>query len=98
MLMQLVVIRLRMKLVTQALKLQQCNPGFIDGRDAILKADELLYNGKYSCAIWKAFAGRGMGVKASQGSAYSNTDQVIDRSTPDKCHHHQKRGCAENRR
>jgi hypothetical protein len=30
----------------------------VDGRDAILKADSLLYGGTHSCAIWKAFARR----------------------------------------
>lgn len=70
------------KLVTEGMKLQRCSPGFIDGRDAILKADTLLYNGKYSCSIWKAFAKRGMGLKASQGSGNSITDQVIDFTLP----------------
>jgi extracellular elastinolytic metalloproteinase len=71
-----------MKLVTEGMKLQRCSPGFIDGRDAILKADTLLYGAKYSCTIWKAFARRGMGVNASQGSSDSYTDQVADYSTP----------------
>lgn len=71
-----------LKLVTEAMKLQRCSPGFIDGRDAILKADTLLYNGKYSCSIWKAFAKRGMGIKASEGSSYSYTDQVADYTVP----------------
>lgn len=71
-----------LKLVTEGLKLQPCSPGFIDGRNAILKADTLLYNGKYSCSIWKAFAKRGMGVKASQGSSKNVTDQVSDYSVP----------------
>lgn len=71
-----------MKLVTEGMKLQPCSPGFIDGRNAILKADTLLYGGKYSCNIWKAFARRGMGVNASQGSSDSYTDQVADYSTP----------------
>jgi hypothetical protein len=70
-----------LKLVIEGMKLQPCSPGFIDGRDAILKADSLLFNGKYSCAIWHAFARRGMGVKASQGSPFSYTDQVEDFST-----------------
>jgi uncharacterized repeat protein (TIGR01451 family) len=64
------------KLVTEGMKLQPCGPGFIDARDAILKADTLFYNGLYSCSIWKAFAKRGMGRNASQGSAGSVTDQI----------------------
>ncbi len=71
-----------MKLVTMGMKLQSCSPGFIDGRDAILKADTLLYNGAYSCTIWSAFAKRGLGFKASQGSSASVIDQVEDYTTP----------------
>ncbi len=72
-----------MKLVMVGMKLQACRPGFLDGRDAILRADTLLYNGLYSCAIWSAFARRGMGVKAKQGSSDSYTDQVADYTLPD---------------
>jgi hypothetical protein len=71
-----------LKLVMLGLKLQPCQPGFLDGRDAILKADTILYSGKYSCAIWNAFARRGMGVLAQQGSSNSTIDQVADYSIP----------------
>ncbi len=71
-----------MKLVTQGMKLQPCSPGFIDGRNAILKADTMLYNGRYSCAIWNAFARRGMGAGASQGSSNSTTDQAATFTLP----------------
>ena len=67
-----------LKLVVQGLKFQPCSPGFIDARDAILKADTLLYGAHYSCAIWRAFAKRGMGRNASQGSSNSIKDQVVD--------------------
>lgn len=67
-----------LKLVTEGLKLQPCGPGFIDGRNAILQADQLLYGGAYSCAIKEAFRRRGMGPLASQGSATSVADQVPD--------------------
>jgi uncharacterized repeat protein (TIGR01451 family) len=67
-----------LKLVTEAMKLQPCSPGFIDGRDAILKADSILYNSAYHCAIREAFRRRGMGIYASQGSSASVTDQVAD--------------------
>ena len=72
-----------LKLVTEGMKLQSCRPGFLDGRDGILKADTLLYNGQYSCLIWKSFAGRGMGIKAKQGSSDSYTDQTSDFTLPD---------------
>ena len=72
-----------LKLVTEGMKLQTCRPGFLDGRNGILKADTLLYNGQYSCQIWKAFAKRGMGVKAKQGSSDVYTDQTADYTLPD---------------
>lgn len=65
-----------LSLVTQGLKLQKCSPGCVDGRDAILKADTLLYGGKYSKEIWKAFARRGLGFSATQGSTTKIKDGV----------------------
>jgi len=63
-----------MALVTEGLKLQPCNPGFVDGRDAILAADQALYNGANQCLIETAFARRGLGDNASQGNTGSTTD------------------------
>ncbi len=63
-----------LKLVMEGMRLQTCRPGFIDGRNAILAADSILYNGRYKCAIWAAFAKRGMGLSAVQGSSNSVTD------------------------
>lgn len=64
-----------LKLVLEGLRLQKCSPSFVDGRDAILKADELLFNKKYKCSIWKAFARRGVGASASTGT--SSADRVV---------------------
>lgn len=61
-------------LVTEGMKLQPCSPGFVDGRDAILAADVALYGGANACTIWEAFAKRGLGYSASQGSSSSVTD------------------------
>ena len=66
-----------LKLVIEGLRLQPCSPGFIDGRNAILKADTLFFGSQYSCAIWEAFARRGMGVGASQGSSFVRGDETI---------------------
>ncbi|HEY6064155.1 MAG TPA: M36 family metallopeptidase, partial [Chitinophagaceae bacterium] len=66
-----------LKLVIEGLRLQPCSPGFIDGRDAILKADTLFFGAQYSCAIMEAFARRGMGVGASQGSSNVRGDETI---------------------
>ncbi len=65
-----------MNLVVTALKLQPCEPGFIDGRDAILDADQLLYGGANQCLIWNVFANRGLGFSATQGSSGSRSDQT----------------------
>ena len=62
------------QLVMDGMKLQACNPGFMDGRDAILAADELNYNGEHECLIWEIFARRGMGFFSDQGSADTNSD------------------------
>ena len=64
------------KLVIEGLKLQPCSPGYIDARNAILQADQNLYAGAHNCAIWAAFAKRGMGFSALQGSPNSATDQT----------------------
>jgi hypothetical protein len=58
-----------LQLVMDGMKLQPCNPGFVDGRDAILTADTLLHDGAYSDEIWRAFAKRGLGYSANQGSS-----------------------------
>lgn len=63
-----------LKLVMEGMKLQTCRPGFLDGRDAILAADSILYDGRHRCAIWNAFARRGMGWSARQGLSTSVTD------------------------
>ncbi len=74
-----------MQLVTDGLKLQPCNPGFVDGRDAILMADSINYGGANQCLIWEAFAARGLGFSANQGSPGSRTDQVEAFDLPPIC-------------
>lgn len=61
-------------LVTMGMKLQPCSPGFVTGRDAILAADVALYGGANQCLLWTAFAKRGLGYSANQGSSSSKTD------------------------
>ena len=74
-----------MQLVIDGLKLAPCSSGCVDMRDAILLADELVYNGANECLIWGAFAARGLGWQADQGNASSRTDQVEDFSLPPSC-------------
>lgn len=63
-----------MQLVMDGMKLQPCNPGFVTGRDAILQADQINNDGVNQCRIWSAFAKRGLGYGASQGSPYNVHD------------------------
>lgn len=71
-----------MQLVIDGLKLTPCNPGFVDGRDAILLADQINNGGANQAYIWAAFARRGLGAGANQGLSTSRTDQVEAFDTP----------------
>jgi extracellular elastinolytic metalloproteinase len=74
-----------LQLVTDALKLQTCNPTFIDGRNAILSAEMLTTKGEDRCMIWKTFAKRGLGLNALAGNKLNISDQVEDFSIPKDC-------------
>lgn len=63
-----------LQLVIDGLKLQPCSPGFVDSRNAIIKADSINNAGANYGLLWKAFARRGLGYTASQGSSSSATD------------------------
>ncbi|HJW28838.1 MAG TPA: M36 family metallopeptidase, partial [Saprospiraceae bacterium] len=73
------------KLVFEGLKNTPCSPGYVDGRNAILAADETLYNGEDICTIWKAFAKRGIGYSADQGSPDDAGDQKEAFDLPPTC-------------
>ena len=55
---------LMVQLVLNAMKLQQCRPGFFEARDAIIQADQVLTGGENFCDLWLAFAEKGLGVDA----------------------------------
>ncbi|SEH43310.1 T9SS-dependent M36 family metallopeptidase [Chryseobacterium culicis] len=85
-----------LQLVMDALKLQPCNPTFVQGRDAILAADQASTGGQNKCMIWTTFAKRGLGVNASAGAlnglAFGAnqpmpelSDQVEDFTVPAEC-------------
>lgn len=73
---------LAIQLVMDGMKLQACNPGFIDGRDAILAADILNNDGANQCLIWEVFARRGLGWSAKQGDNSNRNDgtQAFDKA------------------
>ena len=58
---------LAIQLVIDGLKLQPCNPTFIEARDAVLAADNALTGGANQCRIWEGFAKRGLGAGATDG-------------------------------
>ncbi|MBJ6117999.1 T9SS-dependent M36 family metallopeptidase [Pontibacter sp. BT310] len=74
-----------LQLVIDGLKLQPCSPGFIDARDAILAADRINNGGTNQCYIWAAFAKRGLGYSAQQGSNDDLTDGVEAFDMPPSC-------------
>jgi uncharacterized repeat protein (TIGR01451 family) len=74
-----------MQLVIDGLKLQPCAPGFVDARDAILLADALGNGGANDCLIWRAFARRGLGWSADQGTSNSRADGTEAFDTPPHC-------------
>ena len=68
---------LAIQLVVDGLKMTSCNPGFVDGRDGILAADVALTGGANQCEIWNAFAKRGVGFSADQGSVNAVGDETV---------------------
>ncbi len=73
------------QLVMDGMKLQKCNPGFVDGRDAILAADRINYGGNNECLIWRVFARRGLGWEADQGTSFDRRDGVPSFETKPAC-------------
>lgn len=78
---------LALQLVVDGLKLQPCRPSFIDARNAIIQADEILTNGENSCEIWRGFAKRGLGLKArvSGGTPWGGGIRKNSNAIPKKC-------------
>ncbi len=82
---------LALQLVLDGMKMQSCLPGFVDGREGILAADDVLtgdgtdFSGVNQCLIWNAFATRGLGWSADQGSNQSVTDGTQAFDLPPMC-------------
>jgi len=69
-----------LKLVLDGCKLQVCQPGFLDGRDAILRADSATNRAANADLIWNVFARRGMGYGAKQGdrvNGYPTVNNIV---------------------
>ena len=69
-----------LRLLIDGLRLQPCNPTFIQARDALIQADATVFASGYNCDIWKGFAKRGMGVSAVDipASAANGTMGMIE--------------------
>jgi hypothetical protein len=76
---------LAIQLVMDGMKMQHCSPGFVDSRDGILAADVALTGGANRCTLWRAFAKRGLGEDAIQGSSNSVTDGKQGFAVPADC-------------
>ncbi len=74
-----------LQMVMNGLKLQPCNPTFVEGRDAILAADLAATGGADKCMIWRTFAARGLGLNASAGLKNNINDQIEDFNVPSEC-------------
>ena len=76
---------LTMQLVMDGLKLQPCNPTFVEARDAILLADQINQGGTNQCHIWQGFAKRGLGLSSQAGSSNSTLDGTAAFDIPLSC-------------
>jgi len=52
-------------LIVESMKISPNNPTFLDARDSLILADEILNGGANRVLIWKGFAERGAGWRAS---------------------------------
>ena len=68
-------------LVTRAMELSPANPSFLDMRNAILQADEVVNGGDAQDTIWKVFAHRGMGYFAAALDG-NDTHPIADTHLP----------------
>lgn len=74
-----------LRLVIEGMDTMACPSGFVSARDSILAADQSLNGGADRCLIWQAFARRGMGFAAAQGSPSSISDQTVSYAIPLNC-------------
>lgn len=74
-----------LRLIIEGMDSMACPGGFVTARDSILAADQTLHGGQDRCLIWGAFARRGLGAGASQGSPSSILDQFASFAVPVEC-------------
>ncbi len=64
-------------IVTRGMELSPPEPSFLDMRNAILQADEVVFAGAHADALWTLFAERGMGYYAAASDG-SDVNPVAD--------------------
>jgi hypothetical protein len=60
-------------LITRAMSLSPAEPSFLDERNAILQADQIVYGSSHVKTLWKIFANRGMGYFAGSVDSADQT-------------------------
>ncbi|KAJ2596049.1 hypothetical protein H4R99_005085 [Coemansia sp. RSA 1722] len=70
-----------LQIVIDAMKLQPCNPDFIQARNAIIQAEDNKTGGKNKCSLWRAFAKRGLG----EGAFSDHNKRKEDFAVPKEC-------------
>lgn len=69
-----------MKTLLAAMKIQPCNPSFVQARDAMFAADQAMTGGKFQCEMIRGFAKRGLGANVQDNGQYQD-----DNTVPAKC-------------
>ncbi len=71
-----------MRLVLDGIKLQPCGNSlsFVNGRNAIIAADQATTGGQDYCMIWRVFAARGLGVGASTGTGVGAANNTTNQT------------------
>jgi hypothetical protein len=78
--------RVILRLFVESLKLAPIFPHFLQMREALFLADEVLFSGEYRCALWRGFAKRGFGLYAALGfSEYSVRVDQESYEFPQEC-------------
>jgi hypothetical protein len=72
-----------MRLVVEGMKLHAVSdPNFLQSRDTIIQADNLVYGGANRTALWTAFAKRGMGRNATAPASTTSSGVVENFEVP----------------
>ena len=73
------------QLMVDGLKLQPCNPTFVEARDAIIAADAANNGGANECLLWSGFAKRGLGFSADDGGSSNSLSVTEAFDLPPQC-------------